>query len=349
MRRDTIRYNGKEYDAKAIMQRYGLTGRIEGSVGSNAQSRMLVVGDVKQNEGDSCVFVGRVGQNNGNGCSFVRSPGQNNGNNCQSGEFWLKPFLVSAEEEIFVTRDADGNVTFMCDVNELRKRMQVAPQPPQQQAPLNSGWGSSGGSTATTALASAFRATQQKPPTIREFFMQKNLYHRNALLLALNHTGGWKKFLANMGYLRGEVVERDVAHEARVWEETHSNDPAWKFIEIILDTNEEFAKGSLDELAKRLAGCAVETEVGKMLSHYKTKEDEQTRANDAAYTAQNTLRAWLVNGICKETEADALVNALRREGFERVDQLQGLERQDLKNMGFNLQQAIEFMKKIQSK
>jgi hypothetical protein len=80
---------------------------------------------------------------------------------------------------------------------------------------------------------------------------------------------------------------------------------------------------------------------------YEGKQAKTQEKSSTAFSAQGELRAWLVqNNICEEEEVDSLVLKLRGEGVRNVADLQGFDKDDLKELGFSTRQAIAVVKKI---
>jgi hypothetical protein len=162
----------------------------------------------------------------------------------------------------------------------------------------------------------------------------------------MDDTGAWKALLANRGLLSGPQMEAWVAKLSREWTETRSNNPSWQVLKSLLLNDRDFATGSLEELARGLTGIGVDTAVASMVSFYSTKKNQQNAKSTEAFSAQTSLRAWLVPTVCDECDADALVNKLRDAGVRDVDDLRDFTKDDLKGAGFNVRQANTVVRKL---
>jgi hypothetical protein len=197
-------------------------------------------------------------------------------------------------------------------------------------------------------LAATLRQQQQQNMTTQTFLNDTSNHYRNALLTAMDDKGAWKALLAQRGLLNGPQMEAWVSKLSREWTETRSNNPSWQVLSGLLRNDPDFARGSLEQLASALAGTGVDDAVASMVSFYLTKKDTQTAKSNEAFSAQNSLRAWLVPSICDEGDADALVQKLRLEGVREPKDLCGMDKGDLFDLGFNKRQAISAANKIKA-
>ena len=195
-------------------------------------------------------------------------------------------------------------------------------------------------------LAATLRQRQQQNLSTAAFLQDTTNHYRNAILTAMDETGAWKALLANRGLLSGPQMEAWVAKLSREWTESRSNNPSWQVLKSLLLNDRDFAAGSLEELARALSGIGVDTAVASMVSFYSTKKNQQNAKSTEAFSAQTSLRAWLVPSVCDECEADALVNKLRDAGVRDVDDLRDFTKDDLKGAGFNVRQANTVVRKL---
>jgi hypothetical protein len=195
-------------------------------------------------------------------------------------------------------------------------------------------------------LAATLRQRQQQNLSTIAFLQDTTNHYRNAILTAMDETGAWKALLANRGLLSGPQMEAWVAKLSREWTETRSNNPSWQVLKSLLLNDRDFAAGSLEELARALTGIGVDTAVDSMVSFYSTKKNQQNAKSTEAFSAQTSLRAWLVPSVCDECDADALVNKLRDAGVRDVEDLRDFTKDDLKGAGFNVRQANTIVRKL---
>jgi hypothetical protein len=196
-------------------------------------------------------------------------------------------------------------------------------------------------------LAATLRQQRQQNLSTIAFLEDTTNHYRNALLTAMDECGAWKALLAKRGLLGGQQMEAWVAKLGREWTATRSNNPSWQVLQQLLLNDRDFAAGSLEELATALSGIGVDAAVANMVSFYCTRKDQQQAKSTEAFSAQNSLRAWLVPTVCDDGEADALVLKLRDAGVRNVEDLRDFDKDDLKEAGFNVRQANTVVRKMQ--
>lgn len=203
-------------------------------------------------------------------------------------------------------------------------------------------------------LAATLRQRQQQNLSTAAFLQDTTNHYRNAILTAMDETGAWKALLSKRSLLVGQQMEDWVAKLSRDWTETRSSNPSWQVLKSLMQNDRDFAQGSLEQLAASLAGIGIDATVASMVSFYGTRKDQQQAKSTEAFSAQNSLRSWLVrtddNGpsVCDEGEADELVQKLRQEGVREPKDLRGMDKNDLNDMGFNKRQAITAGNKIKA-
>lgn len=196
-------------------------------------------------------------------------------------------------------------------------------------------------------LAATLRQQRQQNLSTIAFLEDTTNHYRNALLTAMDECSAWKALLAKRGLLGGQQMEAWVAKLGREWTETRSNNPSWQVLTQLLLNDRNFASGSLEELATALSGIGVDAAVANMVSFYCTRKDQQQAKSTEAFSAQNSLRAWLVPTVCDDGEADALVHKLRGAGVRNVEDLRDFDKDDLKEAGFNVRQANTIVRRLQ--
>jgi hypothetical protein len=196
-------------------------------------------------------------------------------------------------------------------------------------------------------LAATLRQQRQQNLSTIAFLEDTTNHYRNALLTAMDECGAWKALLAKRQLLVDNRMEAWVAKLGREWTATRSNNPSWQVLQQLLLNDRDFAAGSLEELATALSGIGVDAAVANMVSFYCTRKDQQQAKSTEAFSAQNSLRAWLVPTVCDDGEADALVLKLRDAGVRNVEDLRDFDKDDLKGAGFNVRQANTIVRKMQ--
>jgi hypothetical protein len=91
----------------------------------------------------------------------------------------------------------------------------------------------------------------------------------------------------------------------------------------------------------------VTKEVQKIQDWIGKQNNKTKQASDTVFDVQTTFRAWLIEkGICEDADVDRLLPELAREGVSDVKHLDGFDKDDLKQCGFNTRQAIAVLKAL---
>lgn len=208
----------------------------------------------------------------------------------------------------------------------------------------------SSSSSSMNPLAAAIASQQRQVVTTQSFLQDSSNALRNSLLLAMDESEAWFALLAAKNLLHGPEMEKWVAGLRKEWTASRANEPSLQVVRNLCQHDAEFARGTLVDLANLLNALkipAVTQAISKAVEFYEGKQAKTQEKSSTAFSAQGELRAWLVqNGICEEEEVDSLVLKLRGEGVRNVADLQGFDKDDLKELGFSTRQAIAVVKKI---
>jgi hypothetical protein len=199
-------------------------------------------------------------------------------------------------------------------------------------------------------LAAAIASQQRQVVTTQSFLQDSSNALRNSLLLAMDESEAWFALLAAKNLLHGPEMEKWVASLRKEWTASRANEPSLHVVRNLCQHDAEFARGTLVDLANLLNALkipAVTQAISKAVEFYEGKQAKTQEKSSTAFSAQGELRVWLVqNNICEEEEVDGLVLKLRGEGVRNVADLQGFDKDDLKELGFSTRQAIAVVKKI---
>jgi len=208
-----------------------------------------------------------------------------------------------------------------------------------------------------TKVTSAIgRAARQKAKrlTVATFLDSDRYNHfRTLIFAAMDETDAWENFLEERGLLGGDEVEKYVSNLKHQWATNRGGEPTLTVIRDLVDNDSDFGDKLLVDFATELLELNIEdvnAAVVKLTSFLEAKEKKAKKKNSTAYTAQANLRSWLLgNLICEEEEVDTLIKNLRESGVKGVSSLDGFEKDDLKDLGFNTVQAILTIKALNRK
>lgn len=178
-------------------------------------------------------------------------------------------------------------------------------------------------------------------------------YFRKSICLAMDDSEGWFVLLKRRNLLGGQGMEQYVSRLKSEWANGRRGEPTLSVLEELYRHDRDFAQMPLAEFCTLLTSLnipSVQVETVKLTTWLDEQTNKTRAASETTFNASQGLRAWLVkNGICDETQVDALIARLRQSGVESVETIQGFDKDDLKECGFNTVQAIKTIKALEAK
>ena len=160
----------------------------------------------------------------------------------------------------------------------------------------------------TNPLASAIAAKQRQVVTTQSFLQDSSNALRNGLLLAMDESEAWFALLAAKDLLHDRQMEAWVASLRKEWAATRANEPSLQVVRSLCQHDEDFARGTLVDLANLLNPLKIFTvtqAISKAVEFYEGNRAKTQEKSSEAFSAQGELREWLTrNDICDEHEVD---------------------------------------------
>ena len=166
------------------------------------------------------------------------------------------------------------------------------------------------------------------------------LYYLMMITVAMDGHRAWYKMLENRGVLKGAEMEKFVAKLDTLWKK-RLGQPTYASLGVLID--EKFIETPLTdffaELSKTSSSiAAVIDSVTKDMSELKAKDPFEDRTK---------MRAWLLEcDICPSDHATELMDTLRDNGINSVDDLEGYKRKDLEAVGFKGRQLVNAVRAL---
>ena len=191
------------------------------------------------------------------------------------------------------------------------------------------------------AWAKARRACPPKDGTVFALLADPRYKHSlKKISTVMDEYGAWLQMLKNRNALKGDQMETFVAKLDELWADWQQGEPTLAAFGVLID--EKFIETPLTDFFAELSKIdSIALVVGEVASYIDSRQVKDS------FDDRSKMREWLnKNKICKKEDATKLINALSVNDINSVDDLDGYERDDLKEVGFKGAQVIKAFKAL---